>query len=386
LHQAEQDATAFAAMDLACSTIGNLSYGFYTKDKQEERLTEDLEDLLKNPNEDEGHFVFFYGLTKDYFAGNVYLLKEKVGGRLVSLFRLPVNEVQVRRDEQTHRKVFSYRGNKYTSEEVLHIASRYGYDGLVGQSVFRACWNVFENSAEIDEYVTNSFHNGIGSRLVIDISKDQPNASQEFIEMLKASFARGYGGVENAGKPLIKSGKMDYTLLNSELKDNRASQLVENRNFQEREVAKIFGVPLALLKGDTLGRLEEIYMSYIESGIRPIASVIEEALSKLVPLERRREIKFEFNYNGHLKTSLVNRISAYQTQLQNGMMTINEVRALENRGPVEAGETPFIPSAWMPLNEETVEAYMAKSKIAIADAKATGNTIDDHFPGGDDKV
>jgi hypothetical protein len=129
-------------------------------------------------------------------------------------------------------------------------------------------------------------------------------------------------------------------------------------------------------------------MAYIESGIRPIASAFEEALSKLVPLEERGEVKFEFDYNGHLKTSLINRITAYQTQLQNGILTVNEVRAMENRPAVEAGDTPFVVSALMPLNKETIDAYMAKSKIAIAEAenKAAGEKLDEHFGGGDDKV
>jgi HK97 family phage portal protein len=383
---AERDATTFAALDLAGTTIGNLSYGYYTKNKSKEKLTEDLEDLLRNPNEEEGHFEFLYGMTQDYFKGNVYLLKVRVGGRVASLFRLPVEEVRVEREARTMRKLYSYGRERYTSEEVLHIPSRYGYDGLVGQSIFKVCAGVFAKSVEIDQYVNNIFQNGIGSRLVIDISKNNPNASQEFIDNLKEEYRRKYSGIENAGKPLIKSGKLEYSVLSSELKDNRAHQLVENRDFQEREVAKLFGLPVPLLKGDTQGRLEEVYMAYIEAGIRPIASVFEEAFSKLLPLEVREEIKFEFDYNGHLKTSLTNRINAYQTQLQSGILTINEVRAMENRPPVEAGDTPFVVSALMPLNKETVEAYMAKSKIAIAEAKAAAEELDEHFPGGDDKV
>jgi HK97 family phage portal protein len=382
----DKDATAFAAIDLAGSTIGNLSYGFYSEDKTKKALMEDLEDLLRFPNEDEGHFEFFYGMTMDYFAGNVYLLKAKAGGRVASLFRLPPKEVRAERDRLTGRKAFSYKGEKYSGEEVLHIPSRYGYNGLVGKDVFSACRSVFEKSAEIDEYVNNSFKYGVGSRVVIDISKDQPNANKEFIETLKEEFRLGYAGAENAGKPVIKSGKMEYDVLKSELIDNRANQLVENRNFQERELAKIFGTPLPFLKGDAMGRLEETYMMYIESGIRPIASAFEEAFCKLLPYESRRAVRFEFNYNGHLKTSLANRIAAYQTQIQNGVLTVNEARAMERRAPVEAGDTPFIPSSSMPLTPDTVEAYMAKSKLAIADAKAKANTMDGHFDGGDDKA
>jgi phage portal protein BeeE len=45
------------------------------------------------------------------------------------------------------------------------------------------------------------------------------------------------------------------------------------------------------------------------------------------------------------------RASFYQQMLSNGVMTINEVRALENLAPVEGGEVPRMQMQNVPINQ-----------------------------------
>jgi HK97 family phage portal protein len=245
-----RDSTSFAAIDLICSSFANLSGFFYDKESKKAVKDHNLYNLIHEPNFDETKFSFFYNSAKDYFSeGNVYWYKyDNEEGEIVSLFRLNPHQVVVRRD-LSNRKVYVYNGIEYDYRKILHIPSRFGYNNLIGKSIFSECGRIFANSTELDSYINSSFNNSIGNRLIIDITREYPNATEEQIMQLRNKFLQNYTGINNAGKPLIKSGKIEYDKIETDFKDNRANQLVENREFQEKEIAKLFGVPLSLLNG-----------------------------------------------------------------------------------------------------------------------------------------
>jgi HK97 family phage portal protein len=382
-----QDATSFAAMDLICSSFANLSGFFYDRETRQALKDHNLYELIRNPNFDETKFLFFYSSAKDYFNGNVYWYKyDNAQGEITSLFRLNPKNVRVKRN-LSNQKIFTYEGIEYDYRKILHIPSRYGYDGLTGKSIFTECNRIFANTAEIDKYVNNSFNNSIGNRLVIDITKDYPDATEEQVRQLQNKFLQDYAGIENAGRPLIKRGKINYEKIETDFKDNRSNQLIENRNFQEREIAKLFGVPLPLLKGVETANMESLYTFFIENAIRPLASDFEQAINKLVPFDERMNIYFEYNYNSLMKTSLQTRIDTYSKQIGNGILSVNEVRRKENmpESGEKSGNVLFIPANLMPLKDPVIDSYMAKSK-EIEKNLVSPDTQGDHSNLGDDKI
>ncbi|MDR1876128.1 MAG: phage portal protein [Flavobacteriaceae bacterium] len=373
-----RDATSFAAIDLICSSFANLSgyfYDRYTKQSIKEHL---LYDLISNPNYDEAKFTFFYNSAIDYFNGNVFWFKyDDSDGNIISLFRLNPSVVRVNRNLQ-NQKIFSYNGVEYDYRKILHIPSRYGYNGLIGKSIFSECSKIFSNTSELDDFINNSFNNSVGNRLIIDITKEYPNITEEQIQQLKNKFLQNYAGIKNAGMPLVKSGKIEYSKIETDFKDNKANQLIENRQFQEKEVAKLFGVPLPLLNGTETTNIESLYTIFIENAIRPLATQFEQSINKLIPFGE--PIYFEYSYNSLLKTSLQTRVDAYSKQIMNGILSPNEVRRKENLPEIEAGDTLFVPANLMPLRDDVIDSYMAGSKIKE-------QLVDNDHPNiGDDKV
>jgi HK97 family phage portal protein len=248
------------------------------------------------------------------------------------------------------------------------------------------CNKIFSNTAEIDDFINNSFNNSIGNRLIIDITKEYPTATEEQLQQIRNMFLQNYAGLKNAGKPLIKSGKIDYGKIETDFKDNRANQLVENRQFQEKEVAKLFGVPLPLLNGTETTNMESLYTIFIENAIRPLATCFEQAINKLIQFGE--PVYFEYSYSSLLKTSLQNRINAYVAQLNNGILTHNEVRRKENLEEIKenSGNNLFIQSNLMPLKDDVINAYMAGAKIKQQELNENSpNTKGDHSNIGDDK-
>lgn len=362
------DATSLAAIDLICNAIAGLSVDVYDKETRQKQEGYFLQSLLKYPNADETKSLFYYQLAHDYFEGNVFIYKyvDNNTGEILSLFRLDPNKVTVERNAQ-NQKVFTYNGYTYTSYNILHIPSRFLYDGIRGYSIYDYAKSVFATNKELDDYINNSYNNSLGKRLVIDVSNAFPNASPEAIEAIRQKYIASYTGSQNAGKPVVKSNKVELSSIDSGLPDNRASQLIENRQFQSGEIGKLFPIALSILTGDnSYGSLESLYMLFVDTCLKPITNTFQEHFAKLLPLMDRDRLYIEYSFNSLLKTDLATRISTYATQLSNGILSLNEIRARENLPPLEdevAGNTHFVASNLMPAREDVITAYMASAKI-----------------------
>jgi len=386
------DATSWAAVDMIASSMANLTGHFYNRrTRQALPSNHTLHDLLEWPNADETRFQFMYSSVVDYFVhGNIYWYKyTNEEGIITSLFRIDPTKITLKRNSM-NQKVFTYNGNEYRTDKILHIPSRHGYDGLKGKSIFSECGNIFKLSRELDEYVDNSFSNSIGNRLIIDITKFIESASKDDIRDIKADFMQNYTGIKNAGKPLIKHNGVEYSNIETKTPTNQASQLLENRQHQEKEIAKLFGIPLTLLNGSETANLESIYVLYIESAIKPLATQFEQAINRLIFSHQRSRLYFEYSYNSLMKTSLNDRVAAYARQMQIGILSINEIRAKENLPPVEGGDTHWLPANMMPVKQDIIDSYMAGAKLKQLEFGQKLNEespgIDgDHLPMGDDK-
>jgi HK97 family phage portal protein len=376
-----RDATSFACINLTASSFAGLSGKFYSKVSRREIEGYPLYGVLRDPNLDDTRFSFFYNSVKDYFDGNVYWFKSYDGKNLISLHRLNPSSVRVKRGRD-NIKIFTVNGVEYTDGAVVHIPSVYGFNGLTGGSIFQECSRIFNASLDLDVFVNNSFNNGIGNRLIIDLTKAYPNLSEEQEEQLRQKFLLSYSGVKNAGKPLIKANNVEYGKIETDIKDNRAQQLFENRSFQEREIAKLFGIPLALLNGSKIDNIEGLYTVFIENAIRPVAAQFEQAVNRMIPPEDRRSVYFEYGYNSLLKTSTQTRIDSYAKQITNGILSVNEVRRKENMPETEAGGVLFVPANLLPLRPDVLDAYMANSKKKMQELL---NLENQHEKIGDDK-
>jgi HK97 family phage portal protein len=386
--QVGSDSTSFAAIDLICGSFAALGFDFYNYSNRE-KTEHGLKELLNDPNGEDTRFLFFYNSAKDYFySGNVYWYKYDMDGEIVSLFRINPNDVRVQRDSFTNEKLFYYNGEVYTSEKILHIPSRFGYNSLVGASIFSVCNDIFKSAADLDLYVKNSFNNSVGKRLVIDITN--ADMTNEQIEALREKFIRDYGTVTNAGVPLVRRKGIGYEAIDSGAHDNRAQQLEENRQFQEREIAKILRVPVELLNG-TGKDIESLYIMFLDNAVRPLASSFEQAVNKfLLSALERQTVYFEFSYNSLARTDLRTRIEMYGRQFGSGMLSLNEIRQKENMPVIDqrAGNTKFIASNLMPVRDEQIDALLAGAQVKLGGLKSNSEEFHEENPAGlgDDKA
>lgn len=380
------NSTAFSCLDRIASEFALLNFGIYDQKTRQKVKNHSLYAVLKEPNLEERKFIFLYQSCLDYFNGGCYWLIRRFQGEVVSLFRLNPQGVTIRRTQNTNRKEFLYNGAVLTDKDVLYIPSRFNYSTLTGGgSIFDAVSSAFQTAQSIETFANASFQNGfVGKRPLIDISGAYPEATAAQLKQLKDSFQAEYAGAQNAGRPLIKQKGIEYTAFDGG-GDNQSQELAKNREAQNKLLSQVFGFPVSLLDG-TSKDLEADFTQFLQFALRPVATQFEEAINNLLD---ESLYYFEFDYNGVLKVSLQQRIDAYTKQINNGILSLNDVLAKENMQPIEAGDTHFMPVNMMPWNEEIKDAYMAKQKQTIAETSPAAGTPTDpdaqHMPQGDDK-
>jgi len=365
------------ALDLVCSYFASTSLKVYSARNKTVLDKHWFSMLIKSPNDEDIPFQFLYQAAKDYLvAGNVYIYiyVDYTTGKPCALFRLPAREVSTVRNER-NQKVFTYRNQSYTSKQILHIPSRYGFDGTVGRSIFAVNAGTFDILGKLNDQLRSSTKAIIGDRPILDISERYSDVSDEQAGYFRDKFIKEYSGVENASKPIVVNKGVKVSSLKGTPLSQKDQQFFENRNDQKKAICELFGVPVGFFGGETNFDIESMHILLLDNAIRPLALSFSQYFNKLLDRYDFGKSYVEFNFNSLLRTSLQARIESYSKQLTNGMLSPNEIRELEGRPPTQddSGDNLFIPSNIIPVRKEQIEAYLASSRLKLKEMEEKEN-------------
>ena len=121
------------------------------------------------------------------------------------------------------------------------------------------------------------------------------------------------------------------------------AQFLETRKFQIDEIARIFRVPPHMvgdLDKSSFSNIEQQSLEFVKYTLSPWITRWEQTIhrSLLLPSEKPRYFA-RFNVEGLLRGDYQSRMNGYAVGRQNGWMSANDIRELENldRIPAEAG-------------------------------------------------
>lgn len=152
---------------------------------------------------------------------------------------------------------------------------------------------------------------------------------------MQAQFRESYQGVENAYEPLLLEGGLTWHPMSSSLIESAA---IDHRKLTREEVAAVYQLPppvIGILDRASFNNIEELHLALYRDTISPWLKMIEQTIQvqivDKVPAWVAEGIYVEFDLNEVLRGNVKDRFAAYQSAIQSGWLTQNEVRALENR-------------------------------------------------------
>ena len=302
--------------------------------------------LHDEPNPEMSSFVFRETLmTHLLLWGNAYAQIIRNGkGEIVALYPLMPNKMTVSRDDKG-QLYYAYQKSQeelpkdraYTvtlhPSDVLHIPGL-GFDGLVGYSPIAMAKNAIGLAIATEEYGAKFFANGAtpGGLLEYPGTVKDPDRIRE-------SWSKGFSG-GNSHKIAILEEGMKYTPISI---SPEQAQFLETRKFQINEIARIFRVPPHMvgdLEKSSFSNIEQQSLEFVKYTLDPWVVRWEQSIQRaLLQTEEKKRYFVKFNLEGLLRGDYQSRMNGYATARQNGWMSANDIRELENldRIPAEDG-------------------------------------------------
>ena len=218
------------------------------------------------------------------------------------------------------------------ADEVLHIPGL-GYDGLVGYSPIALAKNAIGISIACEDYGASFFGNNANPSGVLEHPGVIKNPDK-----LRDAWHRAYGG-RNAHKVAVLEEGVKFTPISI---PNNEAQFLETRKFQIEEIARMYRVPLHMI-GDldhaTFSNVEHLSLDFVKYSLDPWIVRWEQSLQKALLSDSEKGQYFvKFNVDGLLRGDYASRMQGYATARQNGWMSANDIRELEDMNMISDEE------------------------------------------------
>ena len=348
---AMQMTAVYACVRILSEAIAGLPLHLYRHNSEggkEKAVDHPLYRLLHDePNPEMSSFVFRETLmTHLLLWGNAYSQIIRNGkGEIVALYPLMPNKMSVNRDSNG-RLYYEYtrsteeaptmKGStvRLSPADILHIPGL-GFDGLVGYSPIAMAKNAIGLAIATEEYGSKFFANGAQPSGVLEHPGTLKDPSR-----VRDSWQSTFGGSGNANKVAVLEEGMKYTPISI---SPEQAQFLETRKFQINEIARIFRVPPHMvgdLEKSSFSNIEQQSLEFVKYTLDPWVVRWEQSIQRtLLRQEEKRDYFVKFNVEGLLRGDYQSRMNGYATARQNGWMSANDIRELENldRIPAEDG-------------------------------------------------
>lgn len=328
---------AWSCVRLISETIATLPLSMFERTTSGKRLAPQhaLHFVIHDqPNVDSTASVFWEAMVAAMLLrGAGRAEKLYVGPQLVGLAFLDPDKLVINRDVNG-RRFYQYPRPDGSMREIpvarIWTIPGFTLDGLNGVSVISYGAKVFGAAIAAEKAAAQTFRNGMLKTIYYKINTFlKPDQRKEFKTNL-------HGAIERGESPLLEGGTEAGTLGI----DPSDAQLLESRSFSVESICRWFRVPPWMVghteKSTSWGTgIEQQMIGFLTFTLGPWLRRIEQAISKdlLTPGERTRFYP-KFAVEGLLRADSAGRAAFYGAMVNNGILTRDEVRELEDREPM----------------------------------------------------
>ena len=338
-----QVSAVYACVRVIAETIASLPFHVYeaTDEGSRKAVEHPLYRLIHDePNLEMTSFVWRETMLAHLLLwGNAYCQIIRSGrSQILGLYPLLPDRMEVDRDSAGTLTYTYSTGSgqtvKLRPEDVLHIPGL-GFDGIMGYSPIALEKNAIGLGLAAEEYGSKFFSNGARPSGILT----HPNTVKD-PKKLRDSWNAAYGGSNNSGRVAVLEENMSYTPISM---PNSEAQFLETRKFQVSEICRIYRVPPHMvgdLEHATFSNIEHQSISFAVHTIRPWVVRLEQAMNRALFSDKEKGIFYvRFNMDGLMRGDYKSRMEGYAIGRQNGWMSANDIRELENldRIPAEDG-------------------------------------------------
>lgn len=340
-----QVSAVWACVELLSDNIASLPLFVYEREpgadghKNLARGTELWKLLHDNPNRRNTPMEFWQFMTLNFILrGNAYArVVRNAAGEAIELLPLSSDQVEVEVDS-TGKVIYKYSFEGkiivYDERSILHWKDK--GNGIYGMSRLDYMRSSVGVAISSQNHTEQGYRKSGRRPGVFMIDKLLTQEQREKIR-------KNYSG-------LVEGSDDDLLVLEAGAKFEPLSlspadlQLLDTRKFAVEDIARWFGVSSVMIndtaKTTTWGTgITELIEGFYKFRLRPMLEGLEQAIERRVLTPGQREkYTVEFSLDAILRGSFRDRLEAASNAVNNGLMTRNEYRQLENLPPKDGGD------------------------------------------------
>jgi HK97 family phage portal protein len=257
-------------------------------------------------------------------------------------------------------RVYEIDRHPVDSEDVVHILGLSYPEAATGISVLSYARNAIGLGLAAEEFGSRFFGSGAHMTGIIEVPGD---LDKERARGLKEGFTSSHAGVKNSHTVGVLSGGAQWKPISVSPED---AQFLGTRAAQNLDIAMLFGIPPHMLgqvdKTTSWGTgIEQQGLGFLTYTLGPWLGRFEDAFSAMLPKPQTAR----FNVDGLLRTDAAGRYAVYSVARSAGILTPNEIRALENFPAVDGGDNIDAP---LNSNVKPLKDMQAGKSAPSADA------------------
>jgi HK97 family phage portal protein len=279
--------------------------------------------------------------------GNGYAMKARAGNRIAGLIPMMPDRVRVEQLDD-FSLVYHYttkRGAMITlpQTDVFHLVG-HTLDGVTGLSPISCARETIGVALAMQQHAKAIFENGAR----MSGSLEHPGElSSDAQARLRESLDKFRAGGEMDGKVIILEEGMKYERIGLSMAD---AQFIESQAANRAEVFMFYGVPPDMA-GDTANGKnisatggEQKTQGFVSFTMEDWLTTWEQTIARDLIAENEPQLYPRFNRAALVRGDIRTRYAAYAIARQWGLNTIDELRALEDTGPLPdgAGANAFV--------------------------------------------
>lgn len=220
-------------------------------------------------------------------------------------------------------------------EQVLHIHGL-GFDGLRGYSVIAQARESIGLALATEEYGARFFGNGAS---VSGVLEHPGKLGPTGVQQLREAWAEMHTGLTNQHRLAVLEEGMKYTRIGIPPED---AQFLDTRRFQRNDIASWFKVPPHMI-GDldraTFSNIEHQSIEFVVRTLSPwFVRWEQECNRRLLRPAERDGMFIKFLIAALLRGDINSRYAAYAVGRQNGWLSADDIRDMEELNPLPNGE------------------------------------------------
>ena len=366
-----QTTAVFACVRLLSESIASLPLFLYRKTETGKEKATDLPlygVLHDVPNPETDSFQFWQAFIANmliYGRGYAEAVRNNAG-QIVQMWNITTPYVRVRRNSETQELEYvvtpSGKEQFILRKDQIFRVDWFSMDALNAFRPLELAQNAIGLGEAAEEFASDYFKNGANVGGIIEYP-DVMEGDQ--LEQYKKDTKKEYSGLSNAARLLfLEQGSKFQKVTDSP----QESQMLETRKFQVEEIARFYNVPLHMI-GDldhaTFSNIEQMSLNYVIYTLRPYLVRIERAITAQLLMPQEQTLYFpKFSVEGLLRGDYKSRMDGYAVARQNGWMSANDIRELEDmdRIPPEQGGDAYLANGNLRSLEKLMTASAESTK------------------------